>query len=526
MAWSWVSAQLSGMAAGEFKQLNTNAPWDVALARTRANFDAGSTWASDAAVSTAIVAASLNSFGAYSSPAINFATGQVRFRGGGHADGGDSSIFAFNPATSFAWVLAHKGAMYDSSGADTITASVSGATQANPVVITTSAAHGFKIGDSVSFASVGGMTELNGNTYQVTAVGSSTTFSLANRDGTYSQKYTNLNGTGFTAYTSGGTASVVRGTNSVDGSNYYAYPNVDGNEMPPCTHTYHWKWVGDNRYLLSGTSVFAPTGGLTPNRIWILDEDATPQVYRGYHDPTGGEPTADAQTNYGGPWYNGPYAYDETLGRVYGFSSEVAAKNFNFRVFSWEAGQSTDSDFQRVYSLEFDGSNGGQEGYDCCSLPQVGTPAQRAIFALHSTTEFNYCLDIGGTATMSVNTFSDGAIFSTDMADLVAIGVCYDDLNDSLVYWGGGATLGEITTSSTLSSWTTAELTPATPTGDLPSRTGYPVNAGCAICKVPGEDAYLLARGGEVWLYARGSFTGGGGGTITKGRRTLLGIGA
>lgn len=80
------------------------------------------------------------------------------------------------------------------------TASISGATQAKPVVITTSAAHGLADGDDISIASVGGMTELNGNRYVVSNA-LSTTFELHDANGE------DVDGTGFTAYTSGGTVS-------------------------------------------------------------------------------------------------------------------------------------------------------------------------------------------------------------------------------------------------------------------------------------------------------------------------------
>lgn len=72
--------------------------------------------------------------------------------------------------------------------------SITGATQANPVVITVASTLEFETGDSVEFSSVGGMVELNGNTYTITVL-DGTTFSLDATDGT-----------GFTAYTSGGFA--------------------------------------------------------------------------------------------------------------------------------------------------------------------------------------------------------------------------------------------------------------------------------------------------------------------------------
>ena len=74
---------------------------------------------------------------------------------------------------------------------------ISGATKANPVVITTTTAHRFENGDTVSISDVVGMTELNGNSYTV-AEKTSTTFELSN-----------TNGTGYTTYISGGTVTKI-----------------------------------------------------------------------------------------------------------------------------------------------------------------------------------------------------------------------------------------------------------------------------------------------------------------------------
>jgi len=73
-------------------------------------------------------------------------------------------------------------------------ATVTGATQANPCVVTVSGTNFFEVGDTVAFDAVGGMIELNGNAYDVTAVaGQTITISV--------------NATGFTAYTSGGSVA-------------------------------------------------------------------------------------------------------------------------------------------------------------------------------------------------------------------------------------------------------------------------------------------------------------------------------
>ena len=78
---------------------------------------------------------------------------------------------------------------------------ISGATQANPVVITATG-HGYSNGDEISITGVVGMTELNNKRYLV-ANKTTNTFEITDVDGT------NINGTGFTAYTSGGVANRV-----------------------------------------------------------------------------------------------------------------------------------------------------------------------------------------------------------------------------------------------------------------------------------------------------------------------------
>lgn len=75
---------------------------------------------------------------------------------------------------------------------------ITGATQANPCEIT-AAAHGLTTGDTIKIASVGGMTDLNGNEYTVTRTAANT-FTL---DST--------NSTGYGAYTSGGTFKFPQG---------------------------------------------------------------------------------------------------------------------------------------------------------------------------------------------------------------------------------------------------------------------------------------------------------------------------
>lgn len=77
------------------------------------------------------------------------------------------------------------------------TGSITAATQANPVVVT-SAAHGLANGQKVHITGVAGMTQLNNLTY-IVANQAANTFEL-----------TGINGTGFGAYTSGGVWNLIR----------------------------------------------------------------------------------------------------------------------------------------------------------------------------------------------------------------------------------------------------------------------------------------------------------------------------
>ena len=81
------------------------------------------------------------------------------------------------------------------------TKTISGATAANPVVITANS-HGYSNGDEVYIAAVVGMTELNGKYYLIKNK-TTNTFELTDVDSA------NINGSAFTAYSSAGTAARV-----------------------------------------------------------------------------------------------------------------------------------------------------------------------------------------------------------------------------------------------------------------------------------------------------------------------------
>ena len=113
--------------------------------------------------------------------------------------------FEFNTTTANTYVLEFGNnyfRVYQDGGIVTESGkTISGATEANPVVITATS-HGFSNGDHVIIGSVAGMVELNGVT-GIVANKTTNTFELTDVDGT------NINSTGFTTYTSGGTASKI-----------------------------------------------------------------------------------------------------------------------------------------------------------------------------------------------------------------------------------------------------------------------------------------------------------------------------
>lgn len=96
------------------------------------------------------------------------------------------------PWSSFSGTLAKPSENYSSLIVH-VDATITGATQANPCVLTVT--NNFNVGQTVTITNVVGMTQLNGNSYLITAqTGASITL--------------NVDSTGFGGYSSGGTASV------------------------------------------------------------------------------------------------------------------------------------------------------------------------------------------------------------------------------------------------------------------------------------------------------------------------------
>jgi hypothetical protein len=82
----------------------------------------------------------------------------------------------------------------------TTPSSLSGISQANPGVFTTTGAHGLTVGQLVTISGVVGMTQVNGNIYVVNTTPLSTTFTVIFQGSVLSTAT-------YTAYTSGGTVT-------------------------------------------------------------------------------------------------------------------------------------------------------------------------------------------------------------------------------------------------------------------------------------------------------------------------------
>lgn len=109
--------------------------------------------------------------------------------------------FVFNDAQTYVLEFGHLYMRVHRLGAQLREASVAISTTsaANPVVVTTTGAHGYTTGDEVYLSGIAGMTELNNRQFKITVTGGST-FSLQYMDGT-----TNVDGSGWSAG-SGGTS--------------------------------------------------------------------------------------------------------------------------------------------------------------------------------------------------------------------------------------------------------------------------------------------------------------------------------
>lgn len=115
-------------------------------------------------------------------------------------------IISFQPTTTVSYVLEFGDfyiRFYSNGSAITETAkAVTGASKANPAQLTV-VAHGYVVGDWVFVSGIVGMTQLNGRYFQVKTVVDANNFTIMDLNGV------NIDSTGYTTWTSGGTTARV-----------------------------------------------------------------------------------------------------------------------------------------------------------------------------------------------------------------------------------------------------------------------------------------------------------------------------
>jgi len=168
---------------------------------------------SDASVSTITVASHTVQYGAglvsYTGGSITGLTPDTTYYVYGEDENLTGGAVAYSATTNPQTVVAGNNRYYVGAirtAKNAATANVSAATQANPCAVTTSAAHGYSSGDTVTFASVGGMTELNSLPATTIVVTGASSFTL-----------TGVNSSAYGAYTSGGTVTRANTTNTDGG---------------------------------------------------------------------------------------------------------------------------------------------------------------------------------------------------------------------------------------------------------------------------------------------------------------------
>jgi hypothetical protein len=141
---------------------------------------------------------------------------------------------------------------------------ITGATNANPVVIT-STSHPFFDGDIIYISGVGGMTQLNGNYYKVSAA-TTNTFALQTVAGV------NVNGSGFGTYTSGGTAEI--GASKVQEIGPVSTALSGANDRPSVVTFFEQRLVFGNTNNNPQTLWFSKNGDYQNFTTGTADDDA------------------------------------------------------------------------------------------------------------------------------------------------------------------------------------------------------------------------------------------------------------
>lgn len=192
---------------------------------------------------------------------------------------------------------------------------ITGATKANPCVITATG-HGFRTGITVTISGVGGMTQLNGNTYTITRIDANS-FSL---DG--------VNSTAYGTYTSGGTATS------------YKYLQDVSRTASAYTTTTFWTFAQFGQTLIGAN-------GLDKLQAWTVGSSTV------FADLAAAAPTAQFVTT----------VRDFVVtGKTSSFANRVQWSDINDST-DWTAGATSQSDYQDIPDGgEVRGITGGEFG--------------------------------------------------------------------------------------------------------------------------------------------------------------------
>ncbi len=143
---------------------------------------------------------------------------------------------------------------YEESNPGGKSGNISGATQTNPVVITDNG-HPYENGEVILIEDVLGMTELNGNEYTA-ANKTANTYELSG-----------INGTAYTAYTSGGKSTQIHRISAAAALNASNYVNLSWDKVAGVSHYYVYREkAGTYGYLArADTEQFKDDGSIVPN---------------------------------------------------------------------------------------------------------------------------------------------------------------------------------------------------------------------------------------------------------------------
>jgi hypothetical protein len=196
----------------------------------------------------------------------------------------------------------------------TKTATITGATKANPCVITATG-HGFRTGISVTISGVGGMTQLNGNTYVITVIDANS-FSL---DG--------VNSSAYGTYTSGGSAATYKYLQDVSRGTAYSA-------------TTQWRFAQFGKVLIAAN-------GLDKLQAWTLG------TFTGFADLAAAAPTAQFVTT----------VRDFVVAaKTTSYANRVQWSDINDET-DWTSGAGSQSDYQDIPDGgEVRGITGGEFG--------------------------------------------------------------------------------------------------------------------------------------------------------------------